>query len=856
MQMLRVVSVAAVCAALSACSSGGINGRVTVAGGSASGIAVFAYGPTSGAAVTGSDGAFTLTGLDDGDYVLRAAVSGTDEGEQSAAVTVKGGKPSGDVTLAFHFSSGTLTGHVTFSDGSDATGLSVIASGPETKSAATEAGGAFTLSNLKSGAYIVSVEAPNTREGRVSIGAVASGSVDVGELRLTPVGRLAGTVTYNAMAAAGVAVTVPGTSVSSVTDATGAFELVNVPTGARTVLARTGEAPFWRSASADVTVARGDNAAVDLALSDDPPKTGTVNGVVTFFSPNDPTKITVEADGSSVSTAVTASGSFSLAVPVGTWDIVASAPSYPKLVLGHVVVHEGETINLPGQRLSWFRPIWTIDEQVVTLNPMAATQAGKAYQLLTVGSNGGSSLDRLALLDLETGDLRFLAAGGAYTYATISRTGKYVAWMSNNTVMFYAVATGALTSVAMPASVGYLYFPSDELALFVYLNNGSMRRISTATPTNLQAFPADGGVMSLYPDGDRWFVYLSGTPGSITQVTSTTDRTLPWLTAASTDPVLSLLTDAGSNFSLTLLPVDGGAPVSAGSVQYGTSVSGMGGTSSTPCFYLVGTEVGSFCVKMTDGSRVALPSDVTGVSVNELGTRIAFVSNPTDGGAKGFYESALPPTGALSPIDTSTAGWNVSWLTPTRVMAIELGIADGRKLRLVSNGTAAPVDTDTADGGINVTGPLVETRQKSTGQWRALLGDGTFHTLPVDGGVAPNGFGVRTGSPTTRYAAVSFALDSPWSWILDETAGSVTALPYGGVCSGGFRSGTLEFTRCTRDGISTTSMPYDFQRKMFVDEVDETISGAGYLIGTDSVRMGRVAISYDGHSLLLGTFGE
>ena len=85
MQLLRVISVAAVCAALSACSSGGINGRVTVAGGSASGIAVFAYGPTSGAAVTGSDGAFTLTGLDDGDYVLRAAVSGIPQPTSSLA---------------------------------------------------------------------------------------------------------------------------------------------------------------------------------------------------------------------------------------------------------------------------------------------------------------------------------------------------------------------------------------------------------------------------------------------------------------------------------------------------------------------------------------------------------------------------------------------------------------------------------------------------------------------------------------------------------------------------------------------------------------------------------------------------
>lgn len=855
MQLLRVISVAAVCAALSACSSGGINGRVTVAGGSASGIAVFAYGPTSGAAVTGSDGAFTLTGLDDGDYVLRAAVSGTDEGEQSAAVTVKGGKPSGDVTLAFHFSSGTLTGHVTFSDGSDATGLSVIASGPETKSATTEAGGAFTLSNLKSGAYIVSVEAPNTREGRVSIGAVASGSVDVGELRLTPVGRLTGTVTYNATAAAGVAVTVPGTSVSSVTDATGAFELINVPTGARTVLARTGESPFWRSASADVTVARGDNAAVDLALSDDAPKTGTVNGVVTFFTFNDPANITVTAEGSGVSAPVGPSGAFSLSVPVGSWDIVATAPSHPRLVLDHVVVHDGETITLTGRRLSWYQKVWTIDGIITSVGSPGATQATTSLSLLTVETMTPSPVTRLALLDVESGDLRFLSTGG-FGSATLSSNGKYAAWNVGSAIYLYTVATGAMTTFWSLNDVNGLAISEDETTLFAPDSSNGLVRIPISTPAAMQRFPADGGAGNVFRvENGRWYSFATGSfPDLVTQVTTTTARTVFGMPIGYT-PLFASYFDDGGTSALTAVPPDGGAPVLVGEWASPNTFSLRGGSASVPCFTTNVAPREGLCVKMADGSKVALPDDINGFATNEPRTRIAFSTAPGDGGVRGFYESALPPTAPVPAIDTSTVGWNLGWMTPTRVVAVEAGQADARKLRFVTNGTAAAVDTDTADGGAYILGPEVLTGQKSTGNWRMAVGDAPFRSIPLPIGVLPSNYAARTGSPVTKYGAIGFGGPQQPVFVVDENAVMVRSLG-AGYATSAFRSGSAELMYGIHTGFSASYLPYDFQHQMWIDYQDDVVTSSLINVGNAAVRTGYVSISADGHSLMLGTYSN
>ncbi len=431
--MLRHSLAFFVVASLMACGpQGTINGKVTMQGGSAAGVAVFLYGPLNGATATASDGSFTFEAVPDGDYVLRAVIRGADVEEITVATTVSGGSASPEPTLAFRASNATVSGRVVFTDGSDASGLAVVAQGPQTASATTGADGSFSFANLKNGAYVVSVEVRDTREGKVGIGVDTATSGDVGELRLTPVGRLTGTVTYGGAPAQGVQVLVPGTGVDAVTDAAGAFELVNVPTGAATVWARTGTSPFWRSGSQTVTVVRGANPAVAVEITDDPPPTGTVKGVVTFHRAQSPTHITVQVDGlDDVTVPVSASGGFSLDVPVGSWNIVATAPSHPKLILGHVNIHEGETITLPGRQLSWYRTLWQSEGPITALTSAGPGAGLSPWSLLNIETD--STLTRLAAVNPSTGELRFLTTSPV-TNPRVSYTGKFITWYNAQAV--------------------------------------------------------------------------------------------------------------------------------------------------------------------------------------------------------------------------------------------------------------------------------------------------------------------------------------------------------------------------------------------------------------------------------------
>ena len=279
--------VAACAVTLAACSgtggTGAISGTVTVAGEKRADVSVDLLGPVTRGAVSDSNGAFTFNGLPDGDFVVRASVPGTREGTKVASVTVKGGKSSAAAALTFTTDAPvTISGHVVFSDGSDASGVVVTATGTETKIATSAADGAFSFAGMKPGGYVISASVADTRERSITVGANATADLDIGTLKFTPAGSVPGIVTYNGTPVAAAQVVVTGTSLSSVSGDQGQFEFTGVPTGAQTILARVGTDPFFRSATAAVTVVRGENPSVSLAPSDAPLPTGTVKGHITF----------------------------------------------------------------------------------------------------------------------------------------------------------------------------------------------------------------------------------------------------------------------------------------------------------------------------------------------------------------------------------------------------------------------------------------------------------------------------------------------------------------------------------------------------------------------------------------------
>lgn len=839
---------------LFACGPAGkITGRVTVEGGDSAGIAVFAYGPSSGATVTGADGAFTFAGLPDGEYVVRATVRDADVEEASASTTItQGGTAAPEPVLNFKASSATVTGKVVFADGSEASNLSVIATGPETVGTRTETNGSFSFTKIKNGAYVISVEVRDTREGRVGIGVDASGTKDVGELRLTPVGQLKGVVSYGGMPAEGVSVFVPGTSTSATTDAQGVFALVNVPTGTQTVVARVGAEPFWRSATVVTTVGRGVNTDLAITITDDAPKTGTVQGNVTFRGPRNPRDILLSVPGTAVTGNPSANGTFALTVPVGEWEVIATAPSHPKLSLGRVVVREGLVTQLPGAMLSAYRSIWRSNANVTLGGGVFPGVSSHSWSIVTV--DDGSQ--RLAIVHALTGELRFLAVG-SFNAPVISNNAKYVGWSAGRAVFVYELATGALTAHNDVETLSSFTFSSDESTLFVVRSPSggrTLRRIPLANPMAAVTFPATGVSTDIRSQSsDRWFVREGpAAPTSDFRLVTTTMEVASAFTDVSSlqlTPTAWAYTNCTASCTMKVLsPTSTAAAVTVSGISPapGSLFVFNGSSGEHPC-YGVSTSNVAFCVKSADGTRYPLPSDVLQLAYNLTGTRMIYTYNT--GIAVAVREEAVPPSSSTTDLDTVTTNWRVGWLSATRAYAAETGSAAGRKVRIVTNGTAAAVDTDIGTQSILPSPPLFVFPQQTTGKWRAILGDGPTRPLDIDLTINPS-LSVRSLSSDTITRFASVQPDNVTAHVIDETAGMVRVVNEG-TCSGGLRSSAMELCIGYRPGGGDLFM-YHYQTGASIEYLDNSVSPQTY-VGSQVTGLGVLGLSLDQREIVLAT---
>lgn len=839
---------------LCACGpSGTLNGKVEVQGGSAANVAVIAYGPVSAAAVTGDDGAFSFTSLPDGKYVVRATVSDVDPGTQSGSATLTGGKQDAEILLTFKAANAKVTGKVRFTDASSAEALTVTAVGSETRSARTSADGTFTFDGLKTGAYVLTVEVVGTKEGRASIGVSAVGTVDAGELVLTPVGTVTGTVTYNAMPAAGVSVTVPGTSIGTVTDSAGAFTLNDVPGGMQNFRAQSGIEPFFRSGTAMLIVKRGENDPVALTLNDDAPKTGTVTGIVSFRGGRSPRDITVSVRGTSVTASPGPNGLFTIAAPIGEWDIVASAPQHATMVLGRVLVSEGSTQSLPGQELSWYRTIWSSPSQISDVTVTASSGATNPWSIGSLDDGVGT---RLFVVNSQTGEFRFVFAGLA-TQFSMSANGKYAAWVAgSNTVFTYEVATGAMNRFMKPANVDSFAFSSAESVLFIVRTGKTLTRIPLATPTMETVFPSSGTATAIYSQNtDRYFVQVGG--GSFDLVgTSSAGDVSPIFTNVFNlvlNPTAYALTDCSAmstNCSLRVLSPTSITPARDMSVL--TSLVGFSpfatstlrSTAEYPCFNASGT---AFCVKASDGTHYPLPGVPTRFFPNADGTRVLSVYNVA--GTYSVREEAMPPSPTTAALHSSTDAYSIDWLSNDRAWAFRSN-GTTRELRLIKAGAVTATDADFTSG-FYPNGSLIVGQRASTSKWSVLLGDGPFRDVDTTSGsfvgYAVRPYSLAAGWP--RQALVSF--DTTSFTVIDEAAGmlkNVTgAFTYIAV---GKTSNSEVFAIGRTDG---TNAFYSHATGGTLEFRDGVATPLAY-VGTNTGNFGMLSQSSDSRSLLLGSF--
>ncbi|MBN8471413.1 carboxypeptidase regulatory-like domain-containing protein [Corallococcus exiguus] len=159
---------------------------------------------------------------------------------------------------------GEVRGHVTTESGDALAGVQVRADGTDTV-ATSDAQGAFTLSNLKAGGHTLVASHADYADSSKPVVIKAEATAEVSFTLMLAVGHVTGTVRMEDKSSpAGVRVSIPGTEISAVTDAQGAFTLPAVLPGSRTVVAHL---DHYTQDSKDLVVVRDETHSVDFVLA-------------------------------------------------------------------------------------------------------------------------------------------------------------------------------------------------------------------------------------------------------------------------------------------------------------------------------------------------------------------------------------------------------------------------------------------------------------------------------------------------------------------------------------------------------------------------------------------------------------
>jgi uncharacterized protein YaiE (UPF0345 family) len=782
------IQIATIFCFFSACGSTGgtLTGKVAVEGGSAANIPVIVLGPQSAAAVTNAEGVFSAANLPDGNYVVRATVRGAEVEEQSAPAVLKGGKVEAEPTLAFKFPNGKLTGKVVFSDASDAANLTVALSGTASKATKTTSGGAFSFEGLHAGTYVVSVEAANTKEGRASVGVAVAGAMnDAGELKLTPIGSISGTVNFMGTGVVDAQVSIPGTSFSATTDAMGKFSISNVPTGTVILSARQGLAPFSRSAGGAATVMRGAAADVTIDLMADPPKLGTVKGSVTFFGPQDPTVITVSVPGTMYTAKPAINGAFSISVPEGQWDVVATAKHHPKQVLAKLSVRGGEIIFLPSAVLSWFETIGEFSGNI-SFNSVRAFKNWYAVSMFE------GSFNKLILVNSQTKEIRTLT-NQPVPVVQFSSNAKYVGFTIGATLMTYEIATGEM--VPRGNSISQFSFSTDETVLFVSRLNALERTVLSTNVTT--RFPTTGSASSIVlHTNERWTLFES-TGGTTKLITPTTDaQVFSNVSVESLTSSIWALTDCSvmamvNSCKLRIVP-NTSTTASIEMLLRPVVQSGFSQLSAAGDYAAFQDSNGTVLVNMTSAVGLALPSNTVDVRFNADGTRYAFLAN-TSPTVKTAYEGQTSSTVVPASVGSGTLVATPTYVALTRAVAFDFAMP--RRVIDIKMGTAT-IETDVSNTGTLVaSGSTVTWVQNSTSKVKYFLGDGPTGTVNDVSALNlitsfASGYDVKCGPLVSTVQTTA--------WIANNMNTNLKRIAGIGTSQSSFHVGTIDYTLVTR----------------------------------------------------------
>ncbi|HVT01831.1 MAG TPA: carboxypeptidase regulatory-like domain-containing protein [Thermoanaerobaculia bacterium] len=240
---------------LSAVSSATLSGQVTSSGTAVSGATVSAQGKT---ATTGTDGNYSITGLNAGTTSVSVSKSGFSTVTQSVVLT--DGANTLNVTLSGSGSGTTsLSGTITTSTGGALPGATITV---QSKTATSANDGSYMISDLTTGTASVNVSKIGF-QGQILTVTLATGAntLNASLVAITPRATLLGTATFNGNPVSGVTVTAQGLSV--VTASGGTYRFSDLSTGSSTV---TAQKSGFQDLRQTVTLVTGDNT-LDILLT-------------------------------------------------------------------------------------------------------------------------------------------------------------------------------------------------------------------------------------------------------------------------------------------------------------------------------------------------------------------------------------------------------------------------------------------------------------------------------------------------------------------------------------------------------------------------------------------------------------
>ena len=241
--------------------TGTVEGKTLTAEGLAlAGVLVQVEG-TDVRATSDAQGAFRLQGLKPGAHSLAASRADYLPTTQPVEVTADA---TATVSLMLARREGRLVGTLRLDDGKSHEGITVAIEGTAL-SATTDASGAFVLEHVKPGSWrvVASKEDYVTRETPITVRADTTSTVSLTLTRA--VGRIAGTVRFDdATSHGGITVALEGTSLSTTTDASGAFSFTSVKTGTWRLVASKAD---YVTQETPVTVRADTTSTMSLTLT-------------------------------------------------------------------------------------------------------------------------------------------------------------------------------------------------------------------------------------------------------------------------------------------------------------------------------------------------------------------------------------------------------------------------------------------------------------------------------------------------------------------------------------------------------------------------------------------------------------